>query len=267
VADYTGSPQPTPVVLMHGFGAFMHLLANLSVNPMLDRLTADGRHVFAPMVQPYNRVPERANRWMSHLRAILDETGAHHMHLIGFSSGGLDARWVISRLEGYRFVKSLTTISTPHHGSGLADYIMDSPDPVRTTLTRVADWMGNRLEGAQVSESSLAIEHLTRSYVDEVFNPEVPDHPDVTYASWSGRAGEGTDVPITPLLRIPNRIVFEREGINDGIVSAESAKWTGYQGMLSADHARQIGINALNGDFDALGFVSSLIDQLDRTIA
>jgi triacylglycerol lipase len=71
----------------------------------------------------------------------------------------------------------------------------------------------------------------------------------------------GTNVPITPVLKLPNRIIFEREGENDGLVSVKSASWTGFQGTIDADHARQIGVNAMNGRFDAPSFVASLAES------
>lgn len=250
------------IVLMHGFGAFMHLFANRSIRPMIEALSSSGHCLHAPMVQPYNRVPERAEQWMHHLSAIRS-AGLSKIHLIGFSSGGLDARYLITQLGGHEFVASLTTISTPHHGSSLADYILEKPASIRDPVLGLADWTGDRLHGSEVSNSRRAIEELTTSYMIDTFNPSTPDHSDVSYSSWAGRAGIGTGVPILPPLRIPNRIVFEREGPNDGIVSVSSATGSGFRGTIDADHARQIGIRAFNGTFDAPAFVASLVEELD----
>lgn len=251
------------IVLMHGFGAFMHLFASRSIRPMIEALSTSGHRLHAPMVQPYNRVPERAEQWMHHLSAIRS-AGSSRIHLIGFSSGGLDARYLITHLGGYEFVASLTTISTPHRGSSLADYVLERPASVRGRVLGFADWMGGRLHGSEVSDSRRAVEELTTSYMIDTFNPHTPDHPDVSYTSWAGRAGVGTEVPILPPLRIPNRIVFDREGPNDGIVSVLSATGSGFRGTIDADHARQIGIRAFNGTFDAPAFIASLVEELSE---
>jgi len=124
--------------------------------------------------------------------------------------------------------------------------------------------MGGRLHGSEVSDSRRAVEELTTSYMIDTFNPHTPDHPDVSYTSWAGRAGVGTEVPILPPLRIPNRIVFDREGPNDGIVSVLSATGSGFRGTIDADHARQIGIRAFNGTFDAPAFIASLVEELSE---
>lgn len=249
------------VVLMHGFGAFMHLLANVSIRPMVAALSGVNRSVHAPMVQAYDTVPQRAARWMQHLRRIRGESSTN-LHLIGFSSGGLDARYVITRLGGHEIVASLTTISAPHHGSSLAEFVLDTPRPVRKGLVGFADWMGDRLGKTDRARAGRALEELTAAFVNEEFNPSTPDHPDVIYRSWAGRAGKGTNVPILPVLSVPNRIIYKREGQNDGIVSVSSAIWSGFQGTIDADHARQIGVQLMNGTFDATSFVSSLVDGL-----
>ena len=118
-----------------------------------------------------------------------------------------------------------------------------------------ADWMGRRLSSAP-PEAERALEQLTPSYMDSAFNPSVPDCPDLSYASWAGGAGIGTETPINPLLRMTNRVLFDAEGVNDGIVSVKSAHWTGFRGIIDADHGRQIGIKAWNGSFEPDRFIS-----------
>ena len=46
------------------------------------------------------------------------------VHLIGHSLGGLDSRFLISKLGMADRVLSLTTIGTPHHGTPLADIVV-----------------------------------------------------------------------------------------------------------------------------------------------
>ena len=97
----------------------------------------------------------------------------------------------------------------------------------------------------------------------EVFNPAVPDHPGVTYRSWAGRAGAGTPVPISPLLRLTHAVIHAREGVNDGIVGTDSAVWTGFQGVLDADHARQVGLSTgLPRKFNASRFYEKVVRAL-----
>lgn len=55
------------------------------------------------------------------------EFGARHVHIIAHSKGGLDTRDFLARtIPGNFGVLSLTTLSTPHHGSVGADYVLDA---------------------------------------------------------------------------------------------------------------------------------------------
>lgn len=261
-SDAGGStPTENPVVLMHGFGAFLHLLAPVSLNPLIETLKSAGIRVYAPRVEPYSPIEVRVRAWTAAIEQILETNDATSVHLIAYSSGGLDARYLISRTGGAEYVSSLTTISTPHRGSSVARMVLDKPDLVRKGLTALADWMGRRIH-ASPSDAQKALEQLTPLYVESEFNPAVPDMPAVAYASWAGSAGIGTETPINPLLRPTNRALFDTEGINDGIVSVRSAVWTGFRGTINADHGRQIGIKAWNGEFEPAPFVLSIVESL-----
>lgn len=71
----------------------------------------------------------------------------------------------------------------------------------------------------------------------DVFNPNVPDVPDVQYYSWGADAEQ----------MMPERSAFyplrwtwkhirKLEGANDGLVSVESSKWGTNKGCALADH-------------------------------
>ncbi|MEM6335754.1 MAG: esterase, partial [Bacteroidota bacterium] len=133
-----------PVVFMHGMGVLAHLLAPGDV---FDRIAAAARHrgvrAFAPRVPPYNPTRIRAQAWDHHCRRILAETGSQNLHLIGFSTGGLDARYLVSRLGGAGYAASVTLIATPHRGSALAEYAVALPalirDPIFAVIDRLAE--------------------------------------------------------------------------------------------------------------------------------
>ena len=52
--------------------------------------------------------------------AIMDALGWESAHVVGHSMGGLIARYYVKRLGGDRYVRSLVTLGTPHHGSPMA---------------------------------------------------------------------------------------------------------------------------------------------------
>jgi triacylglycerol lipase len=116
-------PQPKvvttryPVVLLHGFGVLGSIGKSGQQHSLAMNLRKHGVTAYAPNVAPYTTVPARAALWKERLQFILEETGVPRVNIIAHSMGGLDARFMISRLDGYKHVASLTTKSTPHRGS------------------------------------------------------------------------------------------------------------------------------------------------------
>ncbi len=93
------------------------------------------------------------------------------MNIIAHSMGGLDARYLISRLQPKGVdVRSLVTVATPHRGSALADYIIDGIGPVH--LARLY-----RLWEQSTGWEAAAFAQLTRRYMEDEFNPKTKDSP------------------------------------------------------------------------------------------
>lgn len=262
-------PQPEvllvryPVVLMHGFGllAFLARGGHLHEEAMFLRVRAV--MAFAPNVAPYHAIPDRAAMWKDRIKHIIKQTRADKVNLIAHSMGGLDARYMISRLEMHGSVASLTTVATPHRGSSLAEVVLDRPARIQEWLKDAANWLGEHAMAESGADFRRAIEDLTPSSLLESFNPDVVDHPDVIYRSWAGSAGKGTLRSINPLLRPLNSLLYAREGVNDGIVSVTSSQWGQYLGEIEADHAQQIGIDLLpSSSFSSNEFFASLVVEL-----
>ena len=262
-------PQPPliqtryPVVLMHGFGMLAGLRRGGHLHEEAMNLRLHGVVAYAPNVASYNTVAARAAMWEQRLAHILEETGAERLNLIAHSMGGLDARLLIHQHGFHEVVAVLTTISTPHRGTYLAEFLLRQPERLRRWGVDLVNWMGeNALEDA-TADAQQALHELTPAYLDETFNPAVPDHPDVAYWSYGGAAGKGTDAGINPFLKLWNPIIYDREGANDGMVSVRSARWGTFLGTVEADHAQQIGLNTLTtSTFDSNGFYCEIVQKL-----
>jgi triacylglycerol lipase len=256
-------PLEVPVVLMHGLGVGASIRRGGHLHEEALHLRSQGVRAVAPNVSPYNTVWSRTATWDERLTRILDETGADRLLLIAHSMGGLDARYLISKMGWHEVVDALVTVSTPHRGTAVASLILDQPDLLRDWVSDVADWVGRHVLEDGSADVRTALAELTPEHMEHTFNPEVPDHPDVTYWSYGSRAGKGTSVPIAPFFRYLNTHLFEREGVNDGIVSVQSARWGTYQGTVGADHARQVGLSSgLAADFGSNAFYTSIAEDL-----
>ncbi len=258
-------PIPTqyPVVLMHGFGIGASIRRGGHLHAEAMHLRSRGVRAVAPNVSPYDTVTARCETWQERLTRVVDETHADQLSLIAHSMGGLDARYLISKKGWHDTVDTLVTVATPHRGSSVASLILEQPDAVRKWLANMADWLGTHILEDGSADIRQALRELTPEYVENTFNEEVPNHPDVQYWSYGCRAGTGTDIPIDPIFRYLNNYLFEHEGVNDGIVSVRSARWGEYQGTVDADHARQVGIRSrLAADFDSNEFYASIAEKL-----
>ena len=262
-------PQPPlirsryPVVLMHGFGILAGLLRQGHLHDEAMDLRAHGVLAYAPNVAPYNTVSARAEMWQDRLTHILEETGAEQVNLIAQSMGGLDARYLISTLGRHDVVASLVTVATPHQGTVMAEILLKQPERLRQWAVDFANWMGTNVLEDATADALQALMELTPAHLRNTFNPAVPDHDSVRYWSYAACAGKGTKNLVNPFLKLSNTWIFEREGLNDGLVSVDSARWGHFLGILDADHSQQVGIQGLPGSkFDSKALYRSLVEML-----
>ena len=261
-------PQPAlvptryPVLLMHGFGALANLLQAGVLHDEAMHLRGHGVLAFAPHVNPYDTVSTRARTWAHRLDRVLEETGADKVNLIGFSSAGLEARALAGSLGRADDIASVVTVSAPHAGSPIVDYVLSRPERMRGWAVALMDFLGRAAYNDEAPHTEEALWELSPAFVNGTFNPAHPLPEGVFCASYAGRAGKGTDVPIYPPLVLPNRILYDLAGINDGLVPTASARWGEVLGIVDADHARQIGLRLAPGGFDSKVFFLDVVRDL-----
>ncbi|TVR01010.1 MAG: hypothetical protein EA398_10840 [Deltaproteobacteria bacterium] len=187
------------------------------VVPTLERA---GFVAFTPVSTAIATSQRRAGELAPQLEAILEESGAERVNLIAHSQGGLDGRVLVSAMGWHDRVASLTTVATPHRGIGLT----------------LADFV--------------SVQDFSVEYMEDEFNPEHPDHPDVAYFSWSARAcrlsqtrcrDETNNAVVDALLIASHLALTNQMGDNDGIVPTDSMPWGDHLGQLHADHFGEVG--------------------------
>ncbi len=243
-----------PVVFCHGMLAFSMLKMSIPedsncFSPMRDMLRERGFRVLFPQVSPTSGVAERAAQLLEQIMSWTDEP----VNIVAHSMGGLDARYLIAHLDMAPNVRTLTTISTPHRGTYLAEWFLDNFHK-RVPLLLALESFGVNVDGFRACRPSAC----------SAFNATTPDHPDVRYFSY------GASVPISrvsPILRRAWNILRVAEGENDGMVSTASAHWGHYLGTINADHFAQtpdLVFVRPGEDFDVLGFYTRLLEDLAR---
>ncbi|MFO0865908.1 MAG: hypothetical protein U0744_14870 [Gemmataceae bacterium] len=86
---------------------------------IVDGLAKAGNRVLIPALSPTGPIADRA---MQLKRFLLGSEVKGPYHIIAHSMGGLDSRYMITKLGMADQVISLTTLGTPHRGSPFADW-------------------------------------------------------------------------------------------------------------------------------------------------
>jgi triacylglycerol lipase len=262
-----GEAPPWPVILVHGFSGFNRLGPLEYFFGVVDAWQDAGVEVFAPALPPYGGSPSRAEALAFFIDGVLEETGAHKVHLIAHSQGGVDSRRVISELGYGDRIATLTTVATPHQGTPLADYAEALPNGSLDHLGQLLAWLIGAVDdppnetGGVGWNSTMAgaVATLTTTGMAH-FNATHPDDPRVLYFSVAGvsnliRADDICETSqwgalsrvdaVDPLLLGSGALL---SGINvfsprpnDGIVPSQSMVWGTFMGCIPADHFDEVG--------------------------
>jgi triacylglycerol lipase len=197
-------------------------VARASFKGIARAIARDGHPVFVSAVHPTAGIERRARQLKKWLLSIRPQFDSKRIVLIAHSLGGLDARYMLWRLDMADFVQTLITITTPHRGSPYADWFAKN--------------LGRRLRGFRLMQrlgwDVDAIEDLTTERCAR-FNETIGDVPGVQYYSVSA----ARPLRLMPAFAIHSwSVVHRADGPNDGLVSVKSAQWGQHLGTWRADH-------------------------------
>jgi hypothetical protein len=251
------------LVFASGFLVPQHVLGINYFNGLKERL--EGRHAtLFPDVPPLDTSEERARVLAD---AIAQKFPEGAVHIIAHSMGGLDSRSLIGRelhgLSAPGRIASLTTLSTPHRGSPVADLLV-GPKPIGPRRL-VYEAVSHAL--SQLSIPIGALGDLTTAGASQI--PDVAKtHPHIRYRSCFA-AGRPKLLPTCLILAPTHHFVHSVTGqANDGVVALDSARYGEFQEpFFQCDHADLVGHNLDfeefgNLQFDHLAAIEALIGQL-----
>ena len=260
-----------PIVLVHGAG-FRDTTFRIGYwGRIPETLEAQGAKIFYGGTDGWGSIESNAEMLKNSIENVLNETGSEKVNIIAHSKGGVDARYMISSMGMAGQVASLTTISTPHHGSETIDKFMGAPD----FLYKGASWAMDGIFRVFIRDEAPDFYNGSRSLATEYmkeFNRMNPDDPGVYYQSF----GSALTVLGGSILLSWTAYPIERiEGENDGLVTVNSAKWANYRGELrgaarrGVSHAdlvdiwrRDLKIQPILGAETILGFYSAVVADL-----
>jgi triacylglycerol lipase len=254
------------LVFASGFLVPQHVLKINYFNGLEARLK--GRHeTLFPDVRPLASCAARADELADAI--VKRKFPAGEIHIIAHSMGGLDSRSLIGRnllgLADPGRIASLTTLSTPHFGSPVADLLLGSeptgaPRLLYNAARRVLD---------QLRIPIGALEDLTTAGALRI--PNVANtHKHILYRSCFAAGRPKPFPPTSALLKLTHDFVASvvKDQPNDGLVARESARYGKFQQRFFAcDHADLVGhnldfVNLTGFQFPHLAEIETLINQL-----
>ena len=223
------------LVLVHGMGG-RHW--GLTVPKIIRGLVGEGTKVLVPKTGAFKSIENRSESLKEQIESWLAQENLESVNVIAHSMGGLDSRFLITKRQGSQYIRTLTTITTPHRGSCVADLFLDFIErPLFATKHLQSDKPVN-LSRIFLPSDWIAQKQVTPKYCSQ-FNALVPDHPDVKY--FSVLSDVTRSLPVYHPLRYSHQYISRREGPNDGLVSCYSSQWGQTLLTTNIDHISQLG--------------------------
>ena len=276
---------PYPIILVHGFSGWTDVGEVGYFYRVVADLTDAGADVTAPALPPYDSSADRSVVLSRVVDAVLARTHKRKVHLIAHSQGGVDSRVLITELGYADRVASLTTISTPHRGTAVADLADYAPGDVLNPAGQLLAWMLGALEGAPPDEASWLTDDGVEAAYDPDLSAAINGLRPSAMALFNAAHPDPLGVPIFSLGGVSNLRSMDdpacNDGLwahsgtvdavdfffagggaylnyteggtlfsptpNDGLVTVSSARWGVWLGCIPADHADEIGQVADDG--------------------
>ncbi|MGH9404273.1 MAG: esterase/lipase family protein [Terriglobia bacterium] len=270
------------IVLVHGILGFREKFGIEYFAGVAEHLRELPAKVYAAEVSPTGSVETRGEGLRSQILAALANgtlDSAEKIHIIAHSMGGVDSRYLLSPANEATTpandvsprVASLTTISSPHRGSPIADLVElkfgEEPaasgvlvEVVKALKKGVGEAMGH------LGLSLDAVRDLTTTAMQD-FNQRYLDNPGVRYFSVAGAGRQGTRATALALVLLYRYIQTRTGESNDGIVTVSSARWGAFDpNTWPCDHLEEAG-HDLDHPFEPTRFnYLERYDQIVRTI-
>ena len=256
-----------PLLMVHG--VFFRDFRYLNYWGRIPReLIRNGATVYYGQQQSAAAVEDSGKELAERIRQIVEETGCEKVNIIAHSKGGLDSRAAIAHCGMAPYVATLTTINTPHRGCIFAEYLLGKvPQAARLKIAAAYNAAMKQL-GDPNPDFLAAVTDLTESAC-LARNEATPDAPGVVYESVMSYCKKAQHGKFPLNMTYP--IVKHFDGLNDGLVSVESAKWGERftllepEGKRGISHGDVVDLNRENiRGFDVREFYVKLVADLKR---
>ncbi|WP_136797272.1 esterase/lipase family protein [Desulfosediminicola ganghwensis] len=280
-----------PVIFAHGMAGFDDILGYDYWGNDYGAFVGSGytngglsiwQQSYAAQVTPFASSEVRGYQLANEIETYMASVGATYVNIIGHSQGGLDARKAAKLLrerKGYRVVKVLCSISSPHRGSPIAQHVLEMGAGVQSIASALAEMFGNVVYGSG-NDLEASLKQLVYDDYDaadgivtgmKAFNITYPVSSSYAerYVSFL-TAQEG--ISVNPALWIARELFYDIDGdgycVDDGDGDGAGGCGDGYSGDTDDDGL--VGINSqqmgyrLDYDDNYLLFFEEVWTDYDR---
>ncbi len=254
-----------PIILVSGLGFHdkNRLLNYWGTIP--DYLKQHGCDVYTAQQDAFLSISDNAIKLKFRILDILEKSKKKKINIIGHSKGGLEARYLVSKLGMDNHISSVTTLGSPHQGTHLADMVLGRIPLPKFAAARLVNLYAMMI-GDNRPDSLRAVVQMTVDGMKK-FNDEVPDSAKVYYQSYASHVNK--EYP-NVVWKTMASIMKDYEGKNDGMVGIESSKWGNYRGIMqsetatSVSHGDMVGLSQFFGNpkFNAKAYLADIIHDL-----
>ena len=248
------SARRSPLLMVHG--VFFRDFRYLNYWGRIPReLIRNGATVYYSQQQSAAAVEDSGKELAERIRQIVEETGCGKVNIIAHCGMA-------------PYVATLTTINTPHRGCIFAEYLLGKvPQAARLKIAAAYNATMKQV-GDPNPDFLAAVTDLTESAC-LARNEVTLDAPGVVYESVMSYCKKAQHGKFPLNMTYP--IVKHFDGLNDGLVSVESAKWGERftllepQGKRGISHGDVVDLNRENiRGFDVREFYVKLVADLKR---
>ena len=211
-----------PVILVHGVLAHDRKSINSFWGRIPDVLKNYGINVFFGNTDAWGSIESNAKMLKATIDRVLSETNSKKANIIAHSKGGLDSRFLIREYDYGEKIASLNTVSTPHHGSELADLLFQQKFVHSKTAKNALKVFGKLYGDTNPDLYSLNCQLTTEKM--KQFNENIKMDQRVFYQSVYTTMRNPFDYPVFFYSYLYIKSV---SGANDGVISEASANWSG----------------------------------------
>ncbi len=223
-----------PIILLHGVGFRDFKYLNYW-GRIPKELIKNGATIYYGHQEAWGTIEDNAHQIKDKILEIISTTECEKVNIIAHSKGGLDARYMISKLDMAPYIASLTTMNSPHHGSKGIDILLHIPEGMYRFITKVINayfrFIGDKNPDAYTAGKQFSTQSI------KLFNEEIEDAENVYYQSYTSIMKYSFS---HLLLALPYLIIKGIEGENDGLVSVDSSKWGEFKGVIKNRYYRGI---------------------------